>query len=209
MIQAKRGRNRLCLLMGSHTVDQKHLLPLILDRVVGRVHLSAILKWRVFAARKLLCGQTNQRANTSGMPRSWRRRKSDPRTMQPRGMGSCATRPRDNWPVRSQPIEAPHSGIMNLNLSEDEPCAQPSRRAMFTPISGVMQHLDLSDEEAAALIKELADITGSDRYPFSSRIQTLRAILAKLRPEPVREPLRPPKVYVPPRATAARRRRRG
>jgi hypothetical protein len=75
------------------------------------------------------------------------------------------------------------------------------------PISGVMQHLDLSDEEAAAQIKELADITGNDRYPFSPRIQTLRAILAKLRPEPVREPAPPPKVYAPPRATAARRRR--
>jgi hypothetical protein len=36
-----------------------------------------------------------------------------------------------------------------------------------------MQHLDLTD---AALIKELADITGNDRYPFSARIQTLRAI---------------------------------
>jgi hypothetical protein len=30
-----------------------------------------------------------------------------------------------------------------------------------------MPHLDLSDGEAAALIKELADITGNDRYPFS------------------------------------------
>jgi hypothetical protein len=36
-----------------------------------------------------------------------------------------------------------------------------------------MQHLDLTDEEAAALIRELADITGNDRYPFSPRIQTL------------------------------------
>ena len=84
-----------------------------------------------------------------------------------------------------------------------------SQPADHTPISGVMQHLDLSDEEAAALIKELADITGNDRYPFSSRIQTLRAILAKLRPEPVREPLPPPRVYAPPRATATRRRRVG
>jgi hypothetical protein len=72
-----------------------------------------------------------------------------------------------------------------------------------------MQHLDLSDEEAAALTKELADITGSDRYPFSRRIKTLRAILAKLRPEPAREPAPPPKVYAPPRATVARRRRAG
>jgi hypothetical protein len=78
---------------------------------------------------------------------------------------------------------------------------------MFSPISGVMQHLELTDEEAAALIKELAEITGNDRYPFSRRIQTLRAILAKLRPEPAREPEPPPKVYAPPRATAARRRR--
>src|SRR6266478_1431064 len=60
-------------------------------------------------------------------------------------------------------------------------------------ILGVMQHLELSDDEAAALIKELADITGNDRYPFSSRIQTLRAILAKLRPEHAREPSPPPK----------------
>jgi hypothetical protein len=67
-----------------------------------------------------------------------------------------------------------------------------------------MQHLDLSDEEAGALIKELADITGNDRYPFSRRIQTLRAILAKLRPEPARGPLPPPKVYAShrPKATA-------
>ena len=80
--------------------------------------------------------------------------------------------------------------------------------AMFTPIFGVMQHLDLSDEEAAALIKELADITGNNRYPFSARIQSLRAVLAKLRPELIREPVPPPKVYTPPRATATRRRRR-
>jgi hypothetical protein len=71
-----------------------------------------------------------------------------------------------------------------------------------------MQHLDLTDEEAAALIKQLADITGNDRYLFSPRVQTLRAILAKLKPEPAREPLPPPKVYAPPRATAARRRAR-
>jgi hypothetical protein len=68
-------------------------------------------------------------------------------------------------------------------------------------------HLDLTDEQAAALIRELHDIIESNRYPFSPRIRTLRAILAKLRPEPAREPPPPPKVYAPPRA--ARRRRRG
>lgn len=45
-----------------------------------------------------------------------------------------------------------------------------------------MPHLDLSDDEAAALIKELHTITDSDRYPFSERIRTLRAVLAKLGP---------------------------
>jgi hypothetical protein len=66
-------------------------------------------------------------------------------------------------------------------------------------------HLDLSDEETAALIRELHDIIESNRYPLSPRIQKLEAILAKLRPEPVREPLPPPKVYAPPRATARKR----
>jgi hypothetical protein len=95
-------------------------------------------------------------------------------------------------------------------LSQPADHTEQITSAMFTPISGVMQHLDLSDEEAAVLIKELADITGNDRYPFSPRIQTLRAILAKLKPEPVREPLPPPpKVYAPPRATGARRRPTG
>ena len=69
-----------------------------------------------------------------------------------------------------------------------------------------MQHLELSDEEEAALIKEVDNIVERDRYPFSPRVRTLRAILAKLRPEPVREPLPPPKVYAPPRALARRRR---
>jgi hypothetical protein len=42
-------------------------------------------------------------------------------------------------------------------------------------------HLELTDDEAAALIRELHDIIESDHYPFSPRIRTLRAILAKLR----------------------------
>jgi hypothetical protein len=70
-------------------------------------------------------------------------------------------------------------------------------------------HLDLSDEETAALTRELHEIVENDRYPFSPRIRTLRGILAKLRPEPARKPLPPPKVYAPPLAVAARRRRLG
>jgi hypothetical protein len=59
----------------------------------------------------------------------------------------------------------------------------------------------------AIVIKELHEIVENDRYPFSPRIRTLRAILAELRrPEPVRKPLPPPKVYAPPRAGRYRRR---
>jgi hypothetical protein len=69
-----------------------------------------------------------------------------------------------------------------------------------------MKHLDLSAEEATALVALLTRTVDGDRYPLSPRIRTLKAILNKLRPEPIREPLPPPKVYAPLRATAARRR---
>jgi hypothetical protein len=45
-------------------------------------------------------------------------------------------------------------------------------------------NLDLSDEEAAAVIRELHNIFENDRYPFSPRIRALRGILAKLWLEP-------------------------
>jgi hypothetical protein len=67
------------------------------------------------------------------------------------------------------------------------------------PISGVMQRLELSDNEADALAQHLKRAIDGDRYPLSPRLAPLKAILAKLRPEPVREPLPPPKVYPPPR----------
>ena len=71
-------------------------------------------------------------------------------------------------------------------------------------------NLDLTDEETAALLRELHGIIDGDRYFMSQRIKTLKAIRAKMRPEPVREPLPPPpKQYAPPRATAAQRRRAG
>jgi hypothetical protein len=69
--------------------------------------------------------------------------------------------------------------------------------------------LDLSDDETAALTRLLTNTIDADRYPLSPRIQTLKAILGKIRPEPVREPLPPLKHYEPPRATTARRRRSG
>jgi hypothetical protein len=67
--------------------------------------------------------------------------------------------------------------------------------------------LDLNDDETAALTRLLTNTIDADRYPFSPRIQMLKAILGKIRPEPAREPLPPLKVYAPPRATTARRRR--
>ena len=68
-------------------------------------------------------------------------------------------------------------------------------------------HVDLSHDEAAALVRKLQAIVENDRYPLSRRIRTLRGILAKLRPEPVHEPLPPRKVDERRRTTAATRRR--
>jgi len=70
-------------------------------------------------------------------------------------------------------------------------------------------NLDLTDEETAALARLLSKTIDADRYPLSPRVQMLKAILAKIRPEPAREPLPPRKNYAPPRATAAKRRRAG
>jgi hypothetical protein len=67
--------------------------------------------------------------------------------------------------------------------------------------------LDLNDDETAALARLLTNTIDADRYPLSPRVQILKAVLEKIRPEPVREPLPPQKVYAPPRATAGRRRR--
>jgi hypothetical protein len=65
--------------------------------------------------------------------------------------------------------------------------------------------LDLTEEETAALARLLRRTIDDDRYPLSLRIQTLKAILSKIRPEPVREPLPPRKVYAPPRVGVTRR----
>jgi hypothetical protein len=66
--------------------------------------------------------------------------------------------------------------------------------------------LDLTDEETAALLRELDHIIDGDRYPFSRRIRVLKGIREKIQPYPTREPLPAPKRYEPPRAKASRRR---
>ena len=59
-------------------------------------------------------------------------------------------------------------------------------------------------------MRELDGIIDGDRYFMSQRIRTLKAIRAKIRPDPVRVLLPPPpKQYAPPRASAAKRRRSG
>jgi hypothetical protein len=67
--------------------------------------------------------------------------------------------------------------------------------------------LDLTEEEAAALLRELDEIIESDRFPLSPRLSPLKAILAKLRPEPARPVASPePRVYEPPSRGRYRRR---
>jgi hypothetical protein len=71
-------------------------------------------------------------------------------------------------------------------------------------------NLDLTDEETTALLRELDALIDSDRYFMSQRIKTLKAIRAKIRLKPVREPLPPPpKQYAPPRGTGRQRRGAG
>jgi len=86
--------------------------------------------------------------------------------------------------------------------------AADSRQLVKDLNYGVM-NLDLTDEETTALARLLSDTIEGDRFPLSPRILTLRAIRAKLRPEPVGEPLSPRKHYEPPQAAGARRRRAG
>src|SRR5947209_1963361 len=54
--------------------------------------------------------------------------------------------------------------------------------------------LDLTEEETDALARLLSRTIDDDRYPLSPRIHTLNTVLAKIRPEPAREPLPPLKI---------------
>jgi len=47
-----------------------------------------------------------------------------------------------------------------------------------------MPHIDLSEDEAADLIKELRNTINGGHYPLSIHTRNLRAILAKLNPSP-------------------------
>jgi hypothetical protein len=71
-----------------------------------------------------------------------------------------------------------------------------------------MTHLELTEVQKEALIRELSQIVQNDRYPLSPRIVALKEILGQLRPEPVR-PAPPPlrRHYEPP--SRGRYKRRG
>jgi hypothetical protein len=71
-----------------------------------------------------------------------------------------------------------------------------------------MKPLALSDAEKQALIALLRHTLDEACFPYSPRLDPLKAILAKLEPPPVREPVPPPKVYAPPRAKLSQRRGR-
>jgi hypothetical protein len=69
-------------------------------------------------------------------------------------------------------------------------------------------NLELTDEQAEALIRELSLIIEYDRYRLSPHIRALKEILGMLRPEPARPaPLPPRRHYEPP--SKGRYRRRG
>jgi hypothetical protein len=68
--------------------------------------------------------------------------------------------------------------------------------------------LDLTDGEIAALARLLSQTIGDDdRYPQSSRVRTMKAILAKIRLEPARAPPPPLKYCETPWVGAARSQR--
>jgi hypothetical protein len=66
---------------------------------------------------------------------------------------------------------------------------------------------DLSDADITVLVDLLKRTIDDAHYPLSPRVTRWREVLAKLRPEPAREPLPPRKVYEPP--SKGRWRRRG
>jgi hypothetical protein len=68
-------------------------------------------------------------------------------------------------------------------------------------------HLELTDEQTEALIRELSLIIEYDRYRLSSHIRALKEILGMLRPGPEREPLPPSRHYEPPSKGRYARRR--
>ena len=69
--------------------------------------------------------------------------------------------------------------------------------------------LDLTDDEIRELTALLQRTIAGDRYPLSTRVKTLREILAKIEPPDEQpEPLPPPVVHDPSWAMQKKRRNR-
>jgi hypothetical protein len=69
-------------------------------------------------------------------------------------------------------------------------------------------NLDLTDDEIAALRDLLRRTIEGDRFPLSPRMRPLRAILAKIDPPKLSEPLPPPKPTGRPSSLLTKKRRR-
>ena len=68
-------------------------------------------------------------------------------------------------------------------------------------------HLELTDQQTEALIRELSQTIDGDRYPLSPRIRVLKEILGMMRPEPAPAPLPTRRLYEPPSKGRYARRR--
>jgi hypothetical protein len=88
--------------------------------------------------------------------------------------------------------------------------AGPVSAPALSPIRGwgyiPDMNLNLSDEQAALLARELTTIIDNDRFFLAPRIQMLREIRSMIRPDPPRPPLPPIKHYEPPSVGRNRRR---
>ncbi len=89
----------------------------------------------------------------------------------------------------------------------EQPWSDTGSRHLIRDTISPTMNFELSDDEKTALLRELDRIIQDDRYLLSPRIQMLKAILGKLRPEPVREPLPEVKHYEPPSKGRYSRRR--
>ena len=69
-------------------------------------------------------------------------------------------------------------------------------------------HLELTDEQTEALIRELSQLIDGDRYPLSPRIAVLKDILGMVRPEPALPAPLPPRRHYEPSSKGRYSRRR-
>jgi hypothetical protein len=81
-------------------------------------------------------------------------------------------------------------GFLGANIGPHPAVAERGLAGFGKPPYLREMMLDLTEKETDALAKLLSRTIDDDRYPLSPRIQTLKAVLAKIRPAPAREPCR-------------------